>query len=495
MSVETILNLVNEAKEDIIIPMPLQRPLPPPAPFPIDALGEILGPAVKKIAEIIQAPIGICGQSILAAVALGVQGHADIEMDGRVIPLSTFFLTIGATGERKSAVDNMVLRPHRLHQDNLRQDYNKEYLNWTRSNEAYEAEKSSLLKITKTYADKKSALELLGPLSLKPLDPVILTEEPTYEGLVKLLITGQPSLGLFSDEGGRFIGGHGMNNDNLLKTAAGLCGLWDGKLISRIRAGEPPLLLGGKRVSFHLMVQPEVAQIMLSNQLLSEQGLISRCLITWPDSTAGTRLYKEIDLSNTEEFKAYFSRMNEILTTPFPLVKDKQNELLPRKMLLSKEAKALFIAFHDVVEKNIGYNKPFNSIRGFANKAPEHALRLAGNIAVFYDINCSEINTKAMSNAINLATYYINEALRLHSSSISDPMLVKAQKLLDWLQAQGKDEFTLIEIYQYGPNEIRSAKLARQLMNILLEHGWVTPLENGLVIDGAHRKEAWKLLK
>ena len=69
MSAETILNLVNEAKEDTIIPMPLQRPLSPPKPFPIDALGEILGPAVTKIAEIIQAPLGICGQSILAAVA------------------------------------------------------------------------------------------------------------------------------------------------------------------------------------------------------------------------------------------------------------------------------------------------------------------------------------------------------------------------------------------------------------------------------------------
>ena len=33
---------------------------------------------------------------------------------------------------------------------------------------------------------------------------MITTGEPTYEGLVKLLARGLPTLGLFSDEGGRF---------------------------------------------------------------------------------------------------------------------------------------------------------------------------------------------------------------------------------------------------------------------------------------------------
>ena len=41
---------------------------------------------------------------------------------------------------------------------------------------------------------------------LPPLKPILTTEEPTYEGLVKLLLVGQPSMGLFSDEGGRFLG-------------------------------------------------------------------------------------------------------------------------------------------------------------------------------------------------------------------------------------------------------------------------------------------------
>ncbi len=495
MNENLIKNLVNGSAQDVINPMPLQRALSNPQPFPVTALGDILAPTIKKIAEVIQAPIGICAQSVLAAVALATQGYADIEIDGRIVPLSVFFLTIGATGERKSAVDNMALHSHRLYQNMLRQIYEKNHSDWLKSNEAYEAAKKHLLNKSKTYEEKKRALESLDAPPLRPLDPIILTEEPTYEGLIKLLITGQPSIGLFSDEGGRFIGGYGMNNENLLKTAAGLCGLWDGKPISRVRAGESPIILAGKRVSFHLMVQPEVAQIMLSNHLLTEQGLMSRCLITWPGSTAGTRLYKEINLSDTEELKEYLSRINAILKMPFPLIKNKRNELLPRKILLSQEAKKLFIAFHDSIENNIGDNKLFSSIRGFANKTPEHALRLAGIVALFDDIHCAEISTKSMSSGIELATHYINEALRLHNSNVVDPLVAKAQKLLDWLHTQSKKEFALTEIYQNGPNEIREAKTARSLMNVLCTHGWVTSLENGLTSNNVHRKEAWRLLK
>jgi len=495
MSIEDINNTVNDAKSDTLLPMPLQRTLPAPEQFPVHVLGDILEPLVCKIAEVIQAPIGICGQSVLAAVALAVQGYADILVDGRVIPLLEFFLTIGSSGERKSAVDSVALFAHRLYQDELRIKYDVDYTDWLKSAEAYEAAKKHALKKSKTYEEKKRALESLGFAPSRPLDPLILTEEPTYEGLIKLLTTGQPSVGLFSDEGGRFIGGHGMNNKNLLKTASGLCGLWDGKVVTRVRAAEPPIILAGRRVSFHLMAQPNVAQLLLSNSLLIEQGLISRCLITWPISTAGSRFYKEINLTDTHEFQVYISRINEIFKTPLITAKDKSNELTPRKIELSHEAKALYIKFHDAIENGVGDNRLLSAVRGFANKAPEHALRLSGIIALFKDINCHEIDAISMTAGIELATHYLQEALRLHNSSAVDPDLALAETLLKWLHSQQRQTFSLMDIYQYGPSQIRNAKTARRIINILVEHHWAFPIEGGLEIDGVLRKEAWRIIK
>src|ERR1043166_4619421 len=83
-------------------PRPLV-PLRQHAPeFPIEALGPVLGPAAKAISDRVQAPITICGNSVLAAAALVVQGHANVKLPtAQVRPISEFFITVAASGERK----------------------------------------------------------------------------------------------------------------------------------------------------------------------------------------------------------------------------------------------------------------------------------------------------------------------------------------------------------------------------------------------------------
>src|SRR3989442_3643222 len=87
-------------------PRPLMRDMPPADRFPVDALGDVLAPAAHAIQDRVQAPLAICGQSVLAAATLAVQAHADVELPMRQLrPLTNFYMTIAATGERKSAVD------------------------------------------------------------------------------------------------------------------------------------------------------------------------------------------------------------------------------------------------------------------------------------------------------------------------------------------------------------------------------------------------------
>lgn len=483
-------------------PIPLQRPMPEPTAFPVDALGKVLGDAARKMAEAIQAPMAICGNSVLAAATLATQGLADVVIDGRCFPLSEIFKSIGETGERKSAVDKVALWPHREYENELRQAYEEQFSDYNRAKEAYEKARDEAIVQgkSKTYQDKKNALDALKDVEPhKPLEPFLICEEPTYEGLVKMLAHGQPSIGLFSDEGGRFIGGHGMNNDNLLKTAAGMSGLWDGKPISRVRAGDGAALLSGRRVSCHLMAQPDVSRLMLSNAVLLEQGLLSRCLVTWPASTAGTRLYREVDLSQSPELKAYNRRMFELLRMPLPMREGARNELNPRQLALDQDAKRLWITFHDAVETKLADGGELAAIKGLANKAPEHAARLAGALAVFDTPTCQSIGLQSMKAGIKLVTHYIQEAQRLFGSGVADQQMVEAEKLLKWLR-QRKDSkgqpdryASLVEIYQRGPNGIRTAKAARALMTVLENHGYVMPYPDGVEYDGTTRREAWKV--
>ena len=89
-------------------PEPLHRAVPAAGGYPVDALGPILGPACRRMADVLQAPEALCGQSLLAAASLAVQQHADIGIDGRHELLSLWCLSIAESGERDQAVELMV---------------------------------------------------------------------------------------------------------------------------------------------------------------------------------------------------------------------------------------------------------------------------------------------------------------------------------------------------------------------------------------------------
>src|SRR5262249_18628463 len=83
-------------------PRPLSRELPRADPFPVHALGDVLGKAAEAINDKVQAPMAICAQSVLAAATLAAQAHADVVLPtGQAKPLSCYFVTVAASGERK----------------------------------------------------------------------------------------------------------------------------------------------------------------------------------------------------------------------------------------------------------------------------------------------------------------------------------------------------------------------------------------------------------
>jgi hypothetical protein len=346
---------------------PLQRDIPPPDQFPVDALGPVLGEAARALEHGIGAPLALCGSSVLAVSHLVAQAHADVIVDGRVTPLSGFFLTVAGSGERKSAVDNVVLREVRNFEKRLTESYNVAMR--ARDRETKRA------KPVVSSADGREAVSSPLP-ELPPLSPIIISEEPTFEGLVKNLATGFPSQGIFSDEGARFLSGYSMSSENSLATLAGLSRLWDGKALDRVRAGDGALKIYGRRVSFHLMAQPEVASALMGNSQAQDQGFLSRCLVTMPPSTVGHRGYTGIDLNTVPELQRFQSCILGLLQKA-PNVEDptdffRRAQLSPKSLTLSDAAKAVYIAFHDHVEREM--LETLRELRAFANKAPEHCV-------------------------------------------------------------------------------------------------------------------------
>jgi hypothetical protein len=76
----------------------------------------------------------------------------------------------------------------------------------------------------------------------------------------------------------------------------------------RVRSGDGAIMLRGRRLTVHLMVQPDVAGMMLNDRLLADQGLLSRFLITAPDSVAGLRPWHEPSPASEIALKRYDAR-------------------------------------------------------------------------------------------------------------------------------------------------------------------------------------------
>ncbi len=320
--------------------------------------------------------------------------------------------------------------------------------------------------------------------------------EPTYEGLVKMLISGQPSIGVFSAEGGQFVGGHGMTMENKLRTAAGLSCLWDGAPIKRVRAGDGAVTLPGRRVSLHLMAQSGVMAMMLSDPMLLDQGLLSRVLLTAPRAASGTRFWKEPNPDSDITLRAYGSRLLSILEAPKPTAEGKENELTPRTLPLSAAARAKWIAFSDHVERLIGPGGPMEPIKGLANKLAEHSARLAAVLALVENLDADEVTGSHMDAGIDLVQHYAGEALRLFAASAISESLRAAQGVLDWiLNKWDKPEISLPDIYQKGPNAIRDKQSALTVVKILVDHGWLVPIEGSGDLDGKKRRDVWTIIR
>jgi hypothetical protein len=475
-------------------PRPLHRAIPDAEPFPVEALGDVLGPAVNAIQDIVQAPPALCAQALLGAASLAAQGEADVRLPhGSVSPLSNYLLAIAESGERKSAADNRASGPIMTHERELAEGHGAALRSYKAHLASYKAAWKAVAEDNKLSAEQRTnRLEELGDEPEAPPHPIVVCAEPTYEGLFRMLREGPRSVGIFSTEGGQFVGGYAMSEDHRLRTAAALSDGWDGKPWKRVRGGDGIVVLHRRRVTLNLMVQPLVAQQILESPILRDQGLLSRILIVAPPPASGTRHWHEPSPESFRVLARYSERIREILGRQAALGTD--NEL--RALELEPRARGLWIAYFNSVEKQLGWENSLAPIKGLANKAPEHAARLAGILTIVQDVEAKTISHPALAAGITLMNHYLGEAIRLRAAADMGEDIRRAARLLRWLQEDWTEEFVSpVEIYQLGPREFRDKRSAEAMIQSLWEHGWLVPLKGVHEIRGIRRRQVWRMVK
>jgi hypothetical protein len=476
-------------------PIPIKPAVPKAGEYPVDALSPKLRAATLAIMDKVQVPAAIAAQSILSAAALGVQAFVDVRLPtGEVIPSSIFAITVAASGDRKSSSDKLALHAIREREARMHDDWQIAQTAYLADKAAYGAahKKATSTAGNRNRRDIREDLERLGPEPIAPPLPMLVSDEGTLQGLQKLFADAMPSLGLFSDEGGQWLGGFAMAEEQRGQTGAALSKLWDGSPIKRVRGTDGVTILRGRRLSLHLMIQHRIAKRLLSDPDLKDQGLLSRILVCQPETMKGQRMWRDPDANSDLDLEKFDAKLYGLLSGEMPM--DPQTRALTPKIIdLSPDAKEMFRQWHDAVEVELRPGGMFDDITGFAAKLPEHSVRIAAVMAYFEDRQTVQISATALSAGIKLAKFYAMEALRLIGIGTADEDSENAAALIAWIRDKGHrivgKKWLSNNVI---PKSIRPAPPLSRAIEILIEHGHLVPIKGGAHMRLGEKEQFFK---
>jgi len=428
--------------------------------YPKDALPTVIREAVLEVESFVKAPLPLVANSALAAISLACQGHCDVEraskLDG---PTGLFMLTIAESGERKSTCDGYFFDPIRAYErqqteimEPAQADYRADLASW-------EAKAIGIREQLKTKSQQgpveslETDLRKLENCRPKgPKTPRLIYADATPEALASGIANHWPSAGVISSEAGVVFGGHAMSSDSVMRNLAQLNQLWDGNELTVDRRTKESFRARG-RLTVALQVQEGTLKAFLakSGSLARDIGFMARFLIAWPVSTQGTRFFTDPP-DKWPALEHFHGRLRAVLDKPLPL--DQFDDLSPKMMVFSPDAKALWIQFHDSIEMALASGGDLHDVRDVASKTADNAARIAG-LFQYFDDGGVTISADAFNRASRIVEWHLSESRRLFGQTSLSQELMDATKLDAWLirncKQEGKRSVSSRELQQYGP--------------------------------------------
>jgi putative DNA primase/helicase len=448
--------------------------------YPLDALPPIIRDAVAEVAAFVQAPIPLVITSALATASVAVQGYADVRRANFLQgPCGLYLLAIADSGERKSTCDGYFSEPIKDYDRRMQEAAKVDVDAFKAAHGAWEAERDGLLAAIKATAKSgKSTDELKGNLAelqraepAPPRVPRLLYGDATPEALSYKLAKEWPVGGVLSAEGGAIFGSHGMGRDSVMRNLAGLNQLWDGSGQPVDRRTSESYRVTSARLTVALQVQgPTLREFSVrSGALARGTGFFARFLISQPESTQGTRLFREAP-PEWPAVSLYRRRIAEILERPMPIQED--GSVMPPVIGLSPAAKNAWIDVHDSIELALSRGGELYDVRDVASKAADNVARLA---CIFHVLTggVGAVSEEYVAGAARIVAWHLNESLRFFGELALPVELANAARLEQWLvdrcRAEGLCAIRWKGALQYGP--VRKADDLRAALRELAERG------------------------
>ncbi|WP_350307186.1 YfjI family protein [Photorhabdus viridis] len=442
-------------------------------------------PLFEEVAQATQAithaPAELIAGVQLSVMSLAAQAVVVFEhSDGRRSPVSLYSIVLAESGERKTAVLNLLQKPI--------EDFQKKQLkNYEEKINVYEADLQSWTVINKTITrqirknlekgdDSVSEQEKLRKHYINkptpPKRPKLLYRDATPEAIIQGLVESIGTSGLSSDEDGVILNGRAMGNTPLFNQ------LWDGGGVDVERKGHR-LNIDDARLMTLIVTQKNELILFRKKHGARVQGngFFARCLWSVTTSTQGIRTHQPDVQVNTSVLDKFNKRVEELLeqtlagTTPYVLH-------------FSADAQSRFAQYQNEIEQRILTEKGrHDALPGILSKLPENAVRLAALMHFFYEFEGDEINVGTLTHIFMIMEYYYQQAVNILTTSLSSDE-EDAKRLWEWLMTgpfSTSSSVVKSEIRRHAPYQLRDVVRYNKALIYLEETGrvYITKFKNG----------------
>ncbi|KLW05102.1 YfjI family protein [Enterobacter hormaechei] len=399
-------------------------------------------------------------------------------------PCSLYLLTLAESGEGKSFLSRLLMRPVYSRFEEMQLEYRdrfvlykREHLIWKTVLQGLNANQRQAIKKGFGVEDAHAQLEEHYKREPKrPVEPKFIYQDVTFKALIQGLSL-HAEAGIIMDEAISFFRSGLKNHPGLLNKG------WDGGKYSFDRTDgenyELPLCL-----MLSLMIQPGVFINYLEKhgEMAKSSGLLARFLVMKVKSSIGQRN----SLIDEEGLNAVLAPFYDHIQGLLSLLEARfYDDSIPKDQLrLSDDAKMFLQEKQREIEQAILPGGKFSHIRDFASKATEQVLRL-GAIMTFYSTkptgNSSAadllytkiIDARQVSNALTIVEWYLQQA-----SDLFYPLSERYQFECDvrnlWnfiLKRLNKNQgvpFPKSELLQSGPGRLRHTDKLTPALNQLI---------------------------
>ena len=478
-----------------IVPAPRYLPiaqsslhsLSPMLPFCV--LSDELQETIRYVQQETQASPDLIAASLLGVMALSCQDLFDISPTAQLrFPTSLYQVVLAESGERKSTVDKMLMKPVRDLEGALEKQYQEDKQQHSIVMRLWQSEQKALEKafereVVTGEAKSESAQRLAECLGRKPMEPLrkrLLVSDATRAAVKLALGKGWPSLVLLSDEAGSILSGELLHDTPLLNS------LWGAQPIEVDRATSDTFRIEDARFGAMLMVQPGLFKQYVNRQgrHARASGFFARTLLCQPISTIGERLHDSRKVFppapvSGKHLEWFHARVLERLNQSF---QRREEDTARICLTLSPEAAEKWHAEYNRIELMCGQTGSLREYRDYASKQLEHVARIAGVLEAFVTGNLV-VSERTMHAAILLASYYLDSFIHLMADDALPEEMEDVVLLETWLQAnRHRVYFRGIPknyLLKYGPNRLRSRERLNRALDNLLIKGKVSCYKQG----------------